>query len=236
MNKQNSVVKKGRLFLTKFSEIGGGRFDAFHFQKSFAEIKNAIKQSKYKVEKFNYIISDLKNGIEIRNYVENGGIRYLRVSDLGKNGLNNDNSRFVAEQEIPERIKLNENCILISRSGSLGLVNAFKPELSNVILSSHIFKVELKTEFVCLNYLEAYLRSKIGQSEIFKNNNGGVIPEINQEALKSINILLPPLAKQQEIATHISDIRQKSKNLQNEAKNILESAKQEIEEMILENK
>jgi restriction endonuclease S subunit len=219
--------------LTRFKEIGGGRFDPFHFQKSFAEINNAIKNSKYNVEKFNHIISDLKNGVEIRNYVENGGIRYLRVTDLGKNGLNNDNPRFVKTQEIPERIELNKNCILVSRSGSLGLVNTFESELSNTILSSHIFKIELKTELIYTNYLEAYLRSKVGQSEIFKNNNGGVIPEINQNALKSINIVLPPLKKQQEIAAHISKIRQQAKHLQVEATNILETAKQKIEQIIL---
>ena len=136
-------------------------------------------------------------------------------------------------QEIPERIKLNEKCVLISRSGSLGLVNVFEPKLSDSILSSHIFKVELKKEMINPYYLEAYLRSTIGQTEIFRNNNGGVIPEINQEALKSIRVIVPPLNKQDEIAKKIQAIRTGVRNLQTDSLLILEKAKQQIEQMIL---
>ena len=234
LDKQNSLVKKGRLFLTGFREIGGRRFDAKYQQKYFTNTIQAINKSKYRVEHFRHLICDLKNGIEIRDYVGNNGLRYLRVTDLGKNGLNDDSPRFVEIQEILERIKLNEKCILISRSGSLGLVNVFEPKLSNAILSSHIFKVELNTEIINPLYLEVYLRSKIGQTEIFRNNNGGVIPEINQEALKSIHIAVPPIEKQNEIALHISEIRTEAKRLQIESIKILETAKQEIEQLILE--
>ena len=216
-----------------FSEVGGGRLDPFYYQQYFTKTIQASHETKYKVLNFRNLITNLKNGIEIRSYLENGGLRYLRVTDLGKNGLNNNSPRFVEVQEIPERIKLNEKCILISRSGSLGLVNVFTPELTDVILSSHIFKVELNTEMVDIYYIESYLRSKIGQSEIFRNNNGGVIPEINQEALKSIHIVIPPLTKQQEIALHISKIRKKAKYLQIEATQTLQQAKEKIEKMIL---
>ena len=233
LNKQNSLVKNGRLFLTGFREIGGGRFDAKYQQTFFTSTIQAINKSKYSIEHFRHLICDLKNGIEIRNYVEKNGLRYLRVTDLGKNGLNDNSPRFVEAQEIPERIKLNEKCILISRSGSLGLVNVFEPKLSNAILSSHIFKVGLNTEIINPLYLEVYLRSKIGQTEFFRNNNGGVIPEINQEALKSIHIVVPPIEKQKEIALYISEIREKAKCLQVESIKILGTAKQEIEQMIL---
>lgn len=82
-----------------------------------------------------------------------------------------------------------------------------------------IFKVQLNTKLVLPTYLENYFRSVIGQKQIFRNNNGGVIPELNQSALKSIKVLLPPLEKQTEIANCISTIRAQ--------------AKQQVERMIL---
>jgi restriction endonuclease S subunit len=222
-----------RIFTTSFKTLSGNRFDPFHHQKSFTVIIEAIKKSKYNVDCFKHIISDLKNGVEIRNYVDSDGVRYLRVTDLGKNGLNHDSPRFVASQEIPDKIKLNKNCILISRSGSLGLVNIVEPSVENSILSSHIFKVELKTNEILPIYLEAYLRSTIGQSEIFRNNNGGVIPEINQEALKSILIIKPPITKQKEIADHITQIRQQAQQLKDKTKEALAEANQQIEKILL---
>lgn len=224
---------QSRIFTTSIKTITNDRFDPYHHQSSFIKIIKAIHKSKYPVSNFKHFISDLKNGVEIRNYVEQGGIRYLRVTDLGENGLNHKSPRFVLEQEIPERIKLNKNCILISRSGSLGLVNIVEPEIENSILSSHIFKVELKLEKIIPIYLEAYLRSKVGQSEIFRNNNGGVIPEINQDALKSILITCPPLDKQKEIANHITGIRQQAQQLKDKTRELLKKASEKIEEILL---
>ena len=224
---------KNRMFTTSLKDISGNRFDPYHHQIKFENIISAVKKSSYDIIKLKYIIKDLKNGIEIRNYVKNGGIRYLRVTDLGKNGINTNSPRFVSEQEIPERIKLNNNCLLISRSGSLGLVNIVENSIKNSILSSHIFKVGLKVDEIIPTYLEAYLRSKVGQSEIFRNNNGGVIPEINQEALKSILIVKPPLDKQKEIANHISEIRAQAQKLKDQTAELLKEASKEIENILL---
>lgn len=226
-------ILKNRIFTSSLYQIANTRFDPYHHQKSFTAIVEAIHKSKFKVDILKHLITDLKNGVEIRTYVEENGLRYLRVTDLGKNGLNSNSPRFVEFQEIPDRIKLNPNCILISRSGSLGLVNVFEQEIENAILSSHIFKVELKTDEINPKYLEAYLRCKIGQSEIFRNNNGGVIPEINQEALKSIHIVVPPLKKQIEIAEHISSIRQQAQQLKDKTNEALKQASEEIEKILL---
>jgi len=51
--------------------------------------------------------------------------------------------------------------------------------------------------------------------------------------IKSILIPLPPIQKQNEIAAHISDIHAQAKQLQEEAAQILATAKAEIERMIL---
>ena len=144
---------KNRIFTVSIKEISGDRFDPYHHQKTFNNIISAIKESKYNVVNLKDIIRKLKNGIEIRNYIEKGGIRYLR--------------------------------------------------------------------------------SKAGQSEIFRNNNGGVIPEINQEALKSIFIVKPPLKKQKEIAEHISKIRKQAQKLKDKTAEALKKSSKEIENILL---
>jgi len=219
-----------RMFTATIKEISGNRLDPFYHQVKFTETINSINKSKFKKNFIKHLIIDLKNGIEVREYVEEG-TRYLRVTDLTENGINNKSPRYIASSnEIPDRIKLNSNCILVSRSGSLGLVNVVNEDTINSILSSHIFKLELDTKLVLPIYIEAFLRSTIGQIQIFRNNNGGVIPEINQDALKSIIVVVPPLEKQKEIAKHITDIRNKAqqlkdkttfKQLPNEGQNIV---------------
>ncbi|TAG56291.1 MAG: restriction endonuclease subunit S [Cytophagales bacterium] len=224
---------KNRMFTTTIKGISGKRLDPFYHQIKFTETINSIQKSKFKKGLIQHLIIDLKNGIEVREYVE-VGIRYLRVTDLTKNGINNKSPKFVAsDNEIPDRIKLSADCILVSRSGSLGLVNIVDNETINSILSSHIFKLELNTKLVLPIYMEAFLRSTIGQIQIFRNNNGGVIPEINQDALKSIIVVVPPIDKQKEIAEHITNIRNQAQALKDKTKDLLKKASEEIEEILL---
>jgi restriction endonuclease S subunit len=56
---------------------------------------------------------------------------------------------------------------------------------------------------------------------------------INAEEYKSLPIVLPPLQKQTEIASHITDLRNQAKQLQQQAKAELEQAKKQAEAMIL---
>ena len=224
---------KNRMFIRTFKNITESRLDPFYHQTKFTETLNAIKKSKYKNDLIQHLIIDLKNGIEVREYVESG-IRYLRVTDLTQNGINNKSPKYVSsDNEIPNRIKLNNDCVLISRSGSLGLVNIVNEETINAILSSHIFKLELNTNLVLPIFMEAFLRSSIGQIQIFRNNNGGVIPEINQDALKSIIVIVPPLSKQKEIAEHITNIRNQAQALKDQTNHLLKKASEAIEAILL---
>ena len=84
------------------------------------------------------------------------------------------------------------------------LCKAGQENKCDAILSSHIFKVSLDTNQILPKYLEALFRSRIGQTQFFQHNNGGVVPEISQSALKSICVVLPP----SEIQNHIIEIMQ----------------------------
>ncbi|TRT42932.1 MAG: N-6 DNA methylase [Microcystis aeruginosa Ma_QC_C_20070703_M131] len=223
---------KNRIFIRNLSEVSGDRFDPYYYKNIFELLKQSVLNGKYPINRLRDLSSDIQNGVEIRNY-SNRGFRYLRVTDLGKYDINNNSPRYVDVTEIPSRIILNERCLLVSRSGSLGLISRVEPEIQNAILSSHIFKVELDINIIVPEYAEAFLRSKVGQLEIFRENNGGVIPEINQIALGKILIPFPPLEKQIEISEHITAIRNQAKQLQQQAKDDLEKAKQEVEAMIL---
>ena len=222
-----------RIFTVNFSEVDG-RLDPFYYQTKYKVIDDIISRLPNKCKLGDVIIS-LNNGIEVRDYVEHG-YRYMRVTDMGKHELNTASVKYINIAEIPNRVKLNENCILVSRSGSLGLISEVNKNMLDYVLSSHIFKVELNPQSIYPRYAVEVLRNKICQNQIFRNNNGGIIPEIQQNALKSIKILLPSLEKQQEIVNHITSIRQQAKALQEEGKAILEQAKRAVEAMILEDK
>lgn len=230
---KKEVGLESRIFQVSFQEVSGKRMDAFYYQDKFKNKLAAINNSKFLVAPFKQFVSHITNGKEFREYATEG-FRYLRVSDLGKDGINENYIRFIDIPKIPETIKLNSEDFLISRSGSLGLVSVVTDDMHDmVVLSSHIFKVRLKVKEINPHYLEAYFRSSLGQFQFFQNNNGGVIPEINQSALKGLKIIVPSMDKQTEISDHIHQIREQARQLQQEADKELEKASREVEQLII---
>ena len=193
----------------------------FHLPK-YQEFHKRLSESSYPVVPFSSLITDLKNGVEIRTYSEEG-YRYLRVSDLGQHGIENHNLKYVNVEKIPDKIKLTNNSFLVSRSGSLGLVSTVEDKIRDAILSSHIFKISLDTTRILPEFLEVFLRSQIGQFQFFQNNNGAVIPEINQTALKSIRVILPPSNIQNHIASFMRSAYAQKKQKEQKADALLDS-------------
>ena len=226
------AVEEKKCFVVYAGETVGERIDSRFHQPKYREFKQALEVGKYQVTPLSNLITDLKNGVEIRTYSEIG-YRYLRVSDLGKNGIENHNPRCVDIEKIPDRVKLTSNSFLISRSGSLGLVSIIRDEIKNAVLGSDIFKVELDTESIHPLYLEAFFRSQVGQTLIFQLNSGSLIPRLDQPAVRSLRVVVPPFGVQEEIADEAMNRRSEAAKLRQEGDSIVEAAKEEVEEVLL---
>lgn len=217
---QPNPQKPNPQIFTIYSDEIEGRIDPYFYKLEYKNNFKQIKSSNFEVVNFGDLMTDLKNGVEIRTYSDSG-FRYLRVTDIDGFGLNKNNPRYVKVDKIPDKIKLSKNDFLVSRSGSLGLVSIVKDEMLNFILSSHIFKISLNTKTVSSQYLEIFLRTQLGQLQFFQKNNGGIIPEINQDALKSIKIILPPLPIQNKIVSIMQKAYQEKKQKEERAKKLL---------------
>ena len=96
----------------------------------------------------------------------------------------------------------------------------------------HVFLIRTKKN-INPNYIVYILYSSIGQIQISNGITGATVTGITKDVVRKLQIPLPPLGKQNEIAAHIAGIRIQAKALQQEAEEILASAKQQVEQMIL---
>ena len=226
------AVEERKYFRVYAGETTGRRIDPRFHQSKHREVIHMLESGKYSIMPLSSLITDLKNGVEIRTY-SNHGYRYLRVSDLGKNGIENHDPRYVDVKEIPDRVRLTNNSFLISRSGSLGLVSVIEDKIRNTVLGSDIFKVELDTESIQPRYLEAFFRSRIGQTLIFQLNSGSIIPRLDQPAVKSLRVVVPPFEVQEKIAEEAVRRQSQAAKLRQEANAIVEQAKERVERILL---
>lgn len=99
------------------------------------------------------------------------------------------------------------------------------------IFASDCSVIKVKDDLVLPLYLAELL--KVKQKEIYYLQKGAGQPHVYSSDLAKLKIAIPSLRVQKEIISHINHIRDEVKKLEDEANQVLENAKQEIEKMIL---
>jgi restriction endonuclease S subunit len=123
------------------------------------------------------------------------------------------------------KVKLKEGDVLMSRSGSLGVLCVVEKQWVHSLISSHLIILRIEDTAINSYFLALFLSSIAGKLQIVKNSNGGVQPEINHPALKSI--LIPKL--DMETQTQIATLVQESYALKAERERLLDVAKRAVE-------
>ena len=213
LDNDNPLVKKGRLFLTNLSEVTGKRWNAFEF-----------KNRKLKLGDGNYPNKTLKH------------LAYLlKGQSITSNGIEKGDYPVIAGGQISpytyNRYNFKGNVITISASGAY---SGYVWYHNYPIFASDCTVVFSKEESeITTLYLSEILKLK--QKEIYNLQQGAGQPHVYARDLEKINIPIPSLQKQKDITNKITAIREEAKQLQIEAINTLETAKGNIEQMILGN-
>lgn len=137
-------------------------------------------------------------------------------------------------------IKLGKYDIIVEKSGGsddqpVGRVAIIEEDTyDSVPLSFSNFLMKIRVKNINPEYLYFFLKTmyNIGVTDSMQSQTNGIRNLIVKEFLEQ-TVIEPSLAKQQEIANHVSAIRQQAKRLQEEGKAILENAKKEVERMII---
>jgi type I restriction enzyme M protein len=225
-----------RMFISKLKEISGNRIDPAFHQIYFHKLFDAITNSKFKSIKLGREIDEINYGASFNNdYVEEG-VPLLRIKDLRRNEIIIDKVVYLPESSRNQLgnsfVKTND--LLISRSGTIGVVAIVKKEINGFAFGSFMIKFNLKNETV-LNreYLSYYLNCKLLIDLIERDKIGAIQGNITIPIIRSLIIPLPPLTKQKEIADHITSIRQQAQKLKDKTKEALAQANKEIENILL---
>lgn len=200
-----------RIFEVKWSEVSGDRFDAFSFFNSAIKIEGGIYENKKlrelaTVNKGQSITSS--NVISGQYPVIAGG----KTSPYSHNEYNYDGKT-----------------ITVSASGAYSGYVWYHNE---PIFASDCAVIKSKDEtIITMDFLSEILKLK--QTEIYGLQQGAGQPHVYPSDLIKLNIPVPPIDIQERITTHIFELREKAKQLEIEAKEVLDNAKKEIEKMII---
>lgn len=227
-----------RVFFTNFSEVSGGRFDPLFYTQSFIE---QVKKGYYPLETLGHLIEYAITGFaagRLEQSQNEEDIIQIRPTNIDNDrNLRFDKNIYIDKQQLVKRTGdiLKNGEVLFNNTNSQEMIG--KTVLFNLdkphFCSNHITRVKTKESLNSL-FLTYIINIYQRQQVFYKictnwNNQSGV----NASVLAKIQIPLPDLTKQHEIADTAQTMRQKAQDLMKSGKAILEQTKREVEAMIL---
>ncbi len=225
-------LKDQTTFVVYADDIKGRRIDPYYYQPRFAEIMKAVKNGKYELIKLKESLKVNEKLEDLKNYDE---IQYVDLASIEKDlGIVKD-YKMIKSSETPSRARQKvekEDLLVASLSGSLKSIAIIDKDETNIIASTG-FHVIKKSENYNNWYLWALFRTDVYQILLDREATGAIMSAINRISFLNLSIPLPPLELQNKIAEEVKRRMQKAEQLKKEAKEVLERAKQEVENIIL---
>lgn len=222
---------KERIFFCNFKQATGGRLDP-KFNNQWQKLKSL--QCNYpKVTLADVVFNSGQYGAnETAIDYKEGDTRYIRITDIDDLGCLKENNKVTCKN-IEQNYMLHKNDLLFARSGSVGKCYIHKRISEPAIFAGYLIRFIINAAIINPDYLFYYCNCSLYKYWVDTIQRPAVQTNINSEEFRQIIIPLPPMAKQQEIADHITALRHQAAQLQQEGKEALEKAKQEVEQMIL---
>lgn len=141
-----------------------------------------------------------------RHYVdhEDGAVPFFGGSNITE--LIISTSKWLASDDPRlEELRVQAGWVLVTRSGSTGIVSSVPPAWDGVAMSEHVIRIEPDNKKLPGEYLQCFLRTPQGQEMLARNIFGSVIDEISPEMIGGLEIPVPKNAD--ELQQIVKEIR-----------------------------
>lgn len=204
------------------------RMDAEYYQPKFETILNAIQNYSNGWDNLSDVVST-KKCVEVGSeaYTEDG-IPFVRVSNLGKFEINENNQQYISEtsyKELSEKFQPQKGEILLSKDGTAGIAYYLSEEPKKMIPSGGILRLKVKNKEYLPEYVTLVLNSLIVQEQIERVSSGALIKHWLIDQINNTVIPKLEIEKQKEIVAKI----QESFKCREQSKQLLEIAKRGVE-------
>ena len=214
-------INKDKIFIVKKSEING-RFDP-----KMALYNQGVQHSLYPLVKLkSLLLSKPQYGANeaglVREHFEQP--RYIRITDIDENGLISTDELGATVLNVEERYILNENDIVIARSGAtVGKAYIHKHLPYICIYAGYLIRFIVDSEKILPDYLFVFTQLNPYKEWVNAIQRPSAQPNINAEEYQSLEIPLPNLNKQQEIIEYINEAYAQKQVKESEAQQLLDS-------------
>ena len=169
------------------------RFNAMFYRQKNQANNFKTSKNKFQIVKLEILIKKIfYPGRFKRNYVDyyKGAVPFLGGSNVTE--LITKTNKWIREDDPNiDQLRVREGWILVTRSGSTGIVSSVPRAWDGFAISEHVIRIIPDEKILPKEYIIAFLKSKLGQLELSKGIFGSVIEEISPKSISEINLLIP---------------------------------------------
>jgi len=221
-----------KTFEAKFSETNE-RIDPEYYQPKYYKFRKIVKK-RADLKRLQDIITKIDYGtVPTSPYVsKEEGIPYIKGKDVKPNHIVLDDLDYLhkgTRHLIGDKI-VKENDILITQMGTVGDAAVIPKEAKDFAFGSFILRIRLK-DFSKTNpyYIAAIINSPVGKLQIFREMRVATVrANTDIPTIKKLQIPILPQSTQQKI----SSLVQESFKSRQEAQELIDRAKKEVENMV----
>jgi len=190
-------------------------FDRVDFEKNISlSAKKKVKiESKWNIVKIREVATTQYGYTDKAS--NQGEIRYLRITDLNNDGtinLKNEASYINPSLETKKQFLLNNNDIVIARSGSVGKSAIYKSnKYDKMIFASYLIRLIVDKNNILPDYLFCFTKTEMYWNQVEANSIAVTQPNLNAEKIKDFKIPLPPIKIQKKIVSEIEVLEKEEK-------------------------
>lgn len=232
---------RNRMFYSSLRQLSGNRLDPFFYNVSFNKLVDRIHKGKFKVDKLGSVCSNIDTGNtpSKSTYVESDEENILPIIKAGSytgNFIDIDKSDFVKSDFSGNTVSKGDIFILgaAHQAEYVGKKVYYLNEVpkQKTFFVGELVRITANPNKCDNSFLFSILKTKL-YMDLLNREKRGQTSHLYPKDVKHIFIPIPPLDKQQEIANHITDIRQQAQQLKDKTKELLKTASEEIEKILL---
>ena len=223
---------ENRIFTSTSSDVSGRRFDPEVYYQVYSLYTEA-----YPMERFQNCAL-INPPTSFYEHELNESITFVPMEKVSAKYREADLSLCKLIREAKGYTKFSENDLIWAKitpcmqNGKSAVVDNLKGGIGVGSTEFHVFRA---LEGVNIRYIHALLRLKSLREHAVLHFTGSAGQQrVPSEFFKNLTIPKPPIEKQDQIASHIDGIHTQAKQLQQEANAIVERAKREVEQILLE--
>lgn len=152
-----------------------------------------------------------------RNYISQGENAVPFLGGTNTSQFVVETSKFLSDRDpILDQVRVSEGWILVTRSGSTGIVSVVPKSWDGWAISEHVIRIVPNAKKIDPAYLYAYLKTEHAKTQLAQGVFGSVIDEITPEYIENLTVWIPKSeAKHRKISKKVREgERMRSKALQ----------------------